>query len=832
MVGFVAWGVWLLASVHTLRAELDRLGERLARLSNERQALDDGDTDEEAWARRLERLRALAIGVDREEQAVVMEARRLSAAVAVLARLVEAHDDRPASATADRVEAARRVELDRARAAIGGLMRARHERIGAIEERLEGYWDRLGLLVVVACVVAIGTVAIAAKARLDGDRRRRAEEALRASQERYYHVYNDSPLAFVVWGPHGRIVDWNRRAEELFGWTRAEMLGRTGTALIAEADRPRVRAALEELRRGGEPVVLVNTNLTKAGEPIVCEWHNAALHDADGRPSSFLATALDVTARLRAEADRESLLEAAVSSEARFRKLFESNLIGITVADFDGRITEANDAFLALVGYDRADLAAGRIRWDRLTPPEFSHFDVRAVAELRRCGRSAPYEKEYIHKDGHLVPIFIGAALFDPGKTSSVCFVLDMTERRRDELRRRRMEAELKESKEAAEAANRAKDRFLAVLSHELRTPLTPVLMAVDAALEADPETPLRPTLEVIRRNVGLEARLIDDLLDVSRIGRGALDLDLRVVDVHQIVRQAVEICLGAVEAASLRLTLELDAPEHHALGDRARLLQLFWNLIRNATKFVAAGGRLTIRSRAVAGPDGPRLVVEFEDDGIGIEPTALARIFDPFEQADATIRGRFGGLGLGLAIGRWVAEAHGGKLTATSPGPGLGSTFRLGLATVTPEPAAATPAPEPSPEPTAPAHAASRELKVLIVEDNCDTLNYLRLVVGRRGHEVVAASSIAEARAAVAEAGPFDLLLSDIELPDGTGHELARGGDVAAAAIAMSGFGSEDDVQQSLAAGFRAHLTKPIELARLDAAICGLAFEEVLSAE
>jgi two-component system CheB/CheR fusion protein len=691
---------------------------------------------------------------------------------------------------------------------------------------------RLDLIAVVACVVAIGTIAIAVRARSDDGRRRRAEEALRASQERYYHVYNDSPLAFVVWGPDGRIVDWNRRAEELFGWSREEMLGRDGTALIADADRPRVRAALAELRRGGGPTVLVNTNVTKGGESIVCEWHNAALHDADGRPTSFLATALDVTARLRAEAGREAMLEAAVSSEARFRKLFESNLVGITVADFDGRITEANDAFLDLVGYDRGDLAAGRIRWDRLTPPEYSRLDARAVIEMRRTGKSATYEKEYVHKDGHRVPILIGAALFDPAKPSSVCFVLDISERRREERRRRRMEAELKESKEAAEAANRAKDRFLAVLSHELRTPLTPVLMAVDALMEAEPDPALRPTLEMIRRNVGLEARLIDDLLDVSRIGRGELDLDLRVVDVHQIVREAVEICRGAVEAADLRLTIDLASPEHHARGDRARLLQLFWNLIRNATKFVAAGGRLAIRSRAVAAPGGPRLIVEFEDDGIGIEPAALSRIFDPFEQADASIRGRFGGLGLGLAIGRSVAEAQGGTLTATSPGPGLGSTFRLELATVAPEPAAETPAPGPSSAAKVPAGATAREVKVLIVEDNRDTLNYLRLVVGRRGHEVVAASSIAEARAAVAAEGPFDLLLSDIELPDGTGLELARGGDVAAAAIAMSGFGTEDDVQQSLDAGFLLHLTKPVELARLDAAIQDILLEEVLSAE
>jgi signal transduction histidine kinase/ActR/RegA family two-component response regulator len=363
--------------------------------------------------------------------------------------------------------------------------------------------------------------------------------------------------------------------------------------------------------------------------------------------------------------------------------------------------------------------------------------------------------------------------------------------------------------------ANRAKDRFLAMLSHELRTPLTPVLVAVSDLLDewSDDTLRLHPTLKMIRRNVELEARLIDDLLDISRIERERLRLVLEVIDVHEAVLQAVDVCRAQTLVSDLEIKLELTASAHHVRADFARIMQITWNLIHNAAKFTPTGGILTIRTRNVQGDKfETMLVLEFQDTGLGIEPEVLPRIFEAFEQGQRDLPGRTGGLGLGLAISRSLAEAHGGSLTATSSGRGQGSTFQLTLASVpAPGPAAASieslliPAPP------------SEPLKILLVEDNRDTLRFLNLVLSRHGHEVLTAESLAEARARAAT-GDFSLLLSDIELPDGTGLELmGELRDRGVLGISMSGFGSEEDIRLSLEAGFAAHLTKPLNVTRLE---------------
>jgi signal transduction histidine kinase/ActR/RegA family two-component response regulator len=371
---------------------------------------------------------------------------------------------------------------------------------------------------------------------------------------------------------------------------------------------------------------------------------------------------------------------------------------------------------------------------------------------------------------------------------------------------------------EAAQAACRAKDRILAVLGHELRTPLTPILAAVSARLENETDPERSAELEMIRRNIELEARLIDDLLDISRIERGRLNLELEVVDLHEVVRKTVEICRDELLVAGLRLDLKLAAARPHVKGDHARLMQIAWNLVHNAAKFTPAGGTLTIRTFNAAAVDSPapadRLVIEFQDDGQGIESEMLPRIFEPFEQGRAGVHSRAAGLGLGLSICQSLTSAHGGTLEASSPGPGLGSTFRLVLGCV---PAPASPAGD---VPCSNGPSPHRTLRILLVEDNRDTLRFLALILGQRGHTVETATSLEEARAKLS--GALDLLISDIELPDGSGLDLMR--EVAARhefpGIAMSGFGSEEDLRFSRGAGFAAHLTKPIDIARLETAI------------
>jgi PAS domain S-box-containing protein len=440
-----------------------------------------------------------------------------------------------------------------------------------------------------------------------------------------------------------------------------------------------------------------------------------------------------------------------------------------------------------------------------------------------------------IARDGSERPIADSAAPIrdDAGKIVGVVLVFrDVTEARRNEAERESLLAAEQAARAEAESASQAKDRFLAVLSHELRTPLTPVLMAASSLLERDDDAldpTVRSVLEMVRRNIELEARLINDLLDVSRIARGRLVLDVETVDVHRAIGDCVEICRDETFVAGLEVVLDLRARDHHVEGDHARLMQVFWNLVRNAARFTPGGGTLTIRTsnadvRADERGDGPdgtgparTLIVDFHDTGIGIDPAIYERIFEPFYQGEVDVRRRSQGLGLGLAIGRSIAEAHGGRLTLRRPGAGEnGSTFRLELRAVPAEERTSVEAIRP---PSTPAGRSG--LNVLLVEDNQETLRYLTWILQQRDYRVVPVDSVSAARAAAGESR-FDLLISDIELPDGTGLELMHGlgGGRTLPGIAISGFGSEEDLQDSARAGFAEHLTKPIDLNRLESAI------------
>jgi PAS domain S-box-containing protein len=389
------------------------------------------------------------------------------------------------------------------------------------------------------------------------------------------------------------------------------------------------------------------------------------------------------------------------------------------------------------------------------------------------------------------------------------------------ELRVAERTAELRAAKDEAEEANRAKTQFLAVLSHELRTPLNPILLAASSMLDrpCDPEE-IRPTLEMIRQNVNLQARLIDDLLDVMRIVRGKMPLHWEVADCHKLIDKAIQICRSEVFGGELRLELDLAAVHHHINADPARWQQVLWNLIKNAVKFTPDGGTITVRTRNEGRHHGrgDRLVIEVSDTGIGIGPEILPRIFDPFQQGETTITRRFGGLGLGLAISRGIVEGHGGTISVRSEGEGRGTTFRVELPSL----------PEPTTEgdgrATGRASGADRTspCRILVVEDEPATLRLMARLLAGLGHEVRTAGTMSAALERV-ESGDFDLIVSDIGLPDGTGLELMRRivalrGPVPA--IALTGYGMEDDIQRSREAGFTAHMTKPIDFTKLEAMI------------
>jgi PAS domain S-box-containing protein len=389
----------------------------------------------------------------------------------------------------------------------------------------------------------------------------------------------------------------------------------------------------------------------------------------------------------------------------------------------------------------------------------------------------------------------------------------EMAERRRAERELEAAKLSAERAKAAAEEASRAKDHFLAVLSHELRTPLTPVLTGL-SLLEMEPSLSERGRqyLEVLRRNVELESRLIDDLLDLTRIARGKVELDRRRIELCTIIDRAVEVCRPDIEARGLHFDVDFGPRPYVIEADAARLQQVFWNLIKNAIKFTPHGGSIGVRCR----PEPDHVVVDVTDSGIGIEPPALVHIFDAFAQAERSITRQFGGLGLGLAISKALVEMHGGSIEAHSEGQKRGATFRVRLPVVSA--AARVTAEQPGPSADRVAPGARRARRILLVEDHGDTADMIVSLLELDGHVVHTAGDVATALEE-AVPGRFDLLISDLGLPDGSGLDLIRalrshGHDLPA--IALSGYGQEHDVQQSRAAGFQVHLVKPIDPERL----------------
>jgi signal transduction histidine kinase/HAMP domain-containing protein/CheY-like chemotaxis protein len=374
---------------------------------------------------------------------------------------------------------------------------------------------------------------------------------------------------------------------------------------------------------------------------------------------------------------------------------------------------------------------------------------------------------------------------------------------RQDELQKTNLELQEKAR------SNLAKDQFLAMLSHELRTPLTPVLASA-FALENEQALPenIRESLQMIHRNVELEARLIDDLLDLTRISKGKVQLNFEVVNAHTLLQNALEICQADIDRKHLALRLDLAAHKVHLQADPARLQQIFWNLIKNAVKFTPEGGQICVSTSNDAGG---QLHVKIVDTGFGIESESLSKIFDAFEQAGWT---QFGGLGLGLAISKALVDAHKGSITAESAGRNKGATFILTFPTCEKADAQTPPA-------VSPTTPQRRTMRILLVEDHEDTNRSLTKLLRRRGHHVQSARTLQSALDLSARE-EFDVLISDLGLPDGSGIDLMRtlNSGRPLFGIALTGFGMEDDIRKSHDAGFKHHLVKPIDLNKLDSLI------------
>lgn len=367
------------------------------------------------------------------------------------------------------------------------------------------------------------------------------------------------------------------------------------------------------------------------------------------------------------------------------------------------------------------------------------------------------------------------------------------------------MVTELARARAAAESANSAKDNFLAILSHELRTPLTPALAATSALISTPPDDPsvLQEFLAIIRRNIELEARLVDDLLDVTRISRDKLPIQPAPVELHSSLRDALSMAAPVLQEKEIAAVVDLAAGNPTIHGDAARLAQIFSNLLTNAAKFTPEGGQVILRSELV----GPSVRVTVKDTGIGISAELLPHIFEPFRQGEAAKARRFGGLGLGLSIAKGLVDAHGGTIRAQSDGLGRGAIFTVDFPLPSPNEHHAE-----SPSNVAQPTASTRALRVLLVEDHEDTRCILARLISSWGHALTVTTSVAEAYKALDEE-TFDVVLSDIGLPDGSGFDVvARLRKTSTIpAVAMSGYGMESDLARAHAAGFNEHLVKPV---------------------
>ena len=501
---------------------------------------------------------------------------------------------------------------------------------------------------------------------------------------------------------------------------------------------------------------------------------------------------------LQAKEALERKTEELALSLSMMQATLDSTTDAIVVTDLSGNVRDFNEKYAEMMGFPREVINTSDVRKLREKFSRQFKDPAQFLARVMEIYASAPPESfdvlEFV--DGRVCERYSKIQSIDKRSVGRVWSFRDVTERKR-------AEEKLQAAKITAEKASQAKDDFLALLSHELRTPLTPALVAASYLAEHEDLLPeFREEVTAIWRNVQLEAHLIDDLLDVTRITRGKIEMHYEAVDVHRLLRNAVKIAQKDMLEKQIEFAIDLHASKHHIWADPVRIQQVFWNLLNNAVKFTPIGGRLTIRSSN----KGKQFVFEITDTGIGIEPERQGHIFEAFDQGERAITRQFGGLGLGLTISKTLLDLHGGKISVQSEGKNRGATFRVFL-DVLREPSVV------STDTTNRDTTVTRNLHLLLVDDHTDTRHVLARLLSKCGHKV-ATSDSAQGALKLLEGGQFDALISDIGLPDGSGYDLVREAKrrQPLRTVALSGFGTEEDIRRSSEAGFDYHLTKPID--------------------
>jgi PAS domain S-box-containing protein len=522
--------------------------------------------------------------------------------------------------------------------------------------------------------------------------------------------------------------------------------------------------------------------------------------------------------------DRQAIEAGLQQREERFTTLFNGMedwiLVYYLTNDHQaGQLIEVNEKACQRLGYTRQELLTLSV----MDVIDSSQAPPQANIERLQVEKHIVVESVHRTKAGESMPVEVSATLFTLNGLPTVQSICrDITDRKRTETEREHLLERERFSREQAEAANRIKDEFLAVLSHELRTPLNPILgwskLLQHGKLDQQ-KTAI--ALETIERNATLQAQLIEDLLDISGILQGKLSLKVGSVDLAATIEAAKETVRLSAEAKSIQIHAELEATTHWLRGDANRLQQVVWNLLSNAVKFTPPQGKIYIK--LVYQDREAQMTVR--DTGKGIGPEFLPFVFDTFRQADSTITRKVGGLGLGLAIVRQIIELHGGIVLAASPGEGLGSTFEVRL----PLQPDVTTHPNSQSGGQSPENLRLQNVKILVVDDEADTRELIAFILEQQGAEVTTADSVAAAFSSLLQSLP-DVLLSDIGMPEMNGHSLIRqiralnpeqGGQVLA--IALTAYASEFDQQQAIESGFQQHISKPVEPEELVKAIAHL---------
>jgi len=665
--------------------------------------------------------------------------------------------------------------------------------------------------------------------------RKRAEEALRESEERFAKAFRASPDGLVITRQSdGVILEVNDSWRQMLGYGSDEVIGKGWAHFdfpIDPTDRRHVRAILEEQGYIRDFEMAIKR---KSGEALIARISIEPI-ELRGEPC-FVTIVHDITQRKRAEEALRESEEQARRQLAYVEAIYATAPVGLCFVDTDLQYLSINERLAEINGCSVEEHLGRTVR--EVIPQMADTVEpvCRRVIETGEPALNVEQSAESANEQGaarHFItsyyPIKNGG-----GRVLGVnIVVMEITERKKIEEELERLLGQEKAAREEAEAANRMKDEFLATISHELRTPLTSILgwarMLTGGGL-TQPQA--RHALEVIAQSAQSQNRLIEDILDTSRIITGRLKLDAQPVLIENIFHAAVDVIRPSAEAKGIALSEVVDTPDGVVFGDANRLQQALWNLLSNAVKFTNEGGRIETRLGRAEG----QIEIAVKDTGIGIDPRFLPHVFDRFRQADASSTREYGGLGIGLAIVRHIVEMHGGSVLASSPGKGRGATFMIRLPLISKLRLAPRSGPRAEAPPPAPAERMILEndhrldgVRVLLVEDNPDTLDMLRFIFDEAGAEVIPATSVDDALDALERFRP-DALVSDIAMPDRDGYDLIReirsrdperGGKIPA--VAVTAYARAEDRVRVLAAGFQMHIAKPIDPDELIAVVASL---------